>query len=297
MLLQLVDGRARERIGSCAVALDKAVDRSLAVPGDGADFLWGTARLGEPCHRRAPEVVKMQTLDTGLVALLSEALAKGLGVLPRALVAVGDPPQLFCVVTPNEGPVVKKKAFDQFPGLFLEFATIEQSPEAVLGFAGKFGLLQFDRENELIWWFQYQRDFAELTALKKRVKLHDVRVGRGQLSPETLLKFNQLAGLEIALPGSRLSALDRVNRVFQTGITARISWCGRAAGVVIQPTSLLAAMALQLGLWLGAETEYIGQCPECGTTFEYGPGTGRRASRRYCSLRCQETARYARRKK
>jgi hypothetical protein len=114
---------------------------------------------------------------------------------------------------------------------------------------------------------------------------------------ETWLRLRQLEGLEIALPDSQMGALDRVNRIFQSGITAQISWDAGATGIVVQPTSLLAAMALQLGLWLGAETEYIGQCVECGATFECGPGTGRRASRLYCSLKCQEAARYTRNKK
>jgi hypothetical protein len=211
-----------------------------------------------------------------------------------------QPPELFYLVTPNDGPVLEKRAFDEFPTLFMEFARVDPSPEGVLKFAGKFGLLQ-DRENELIWWLQYQRDFAELIALKGRTRLHDEMAGRSRpwslVFPDILLELGQSEGLQIAPPYSRLGALDRVNRILQTGITAKIFWGVRAPGIVVQPTSLLAAMALQLGLWLGAETEYIGQCVECGATFEYGPGTGRRASRRYCSLKCQEAARYTRNKK
>lgn len=202
------------------------------------------------------------------------------------------------VVTPNDGPVLRKRAFDEFATLFLDFAKIEPSPAGVLAFAGKFGLLQQDRENELVYWLQYQRDFTELIALKDRAKFHDRMAAEEERPlPETCLKLNRFDGLEIALLDSQLSALERVNRIFHTGITARIIWGAGASGIVVQPTSLLATMALQLGLWLAAETEYIGQCHKCGATFEYGPGTGRRASRRYCSLKCQEAARYARKKK
>jgi hypothetical protein len=205
-----------------------------------------------------------------------------------------EPTELFYVVTPNGGDFLNKRAFEKFPGLFLEFAHMEPTPEGVLAFASKFGLLQADRENELIWWLQYQRDFAELVALKGRAKLPDTMApGRRLVS----VKLGELEGLQFAMPDSRLGALDRVNRVFQAGITAYISRDGRASGLVVKPTSLLAAMALQLGLWLGAETESIGQCPQCGGTFEKGPGTRHRASRRYCSLKCQEAARYTRRKK
>jgi hypothetical protein len=78
-----------------------------------------------------------------------------------------EPPELFHVVTPNEGRVLKKRAFDEFPGLFKEFARIEPSPDGTLAFADKYGLLQDGRENELVWWLQYQRDFADLIALKR----------------------------------------------------------------------------------------------------------------------------------
>lgn len=207
-----------------------------------------------------------------------------------------EPRELFYVVTPNKGPVLKKRAFDEFPGLFKEFSKIEPSAEGTLAFADRYGLLQHDRENELIWWLQYRNDFAELIALKGRARLHERMAAALPLDPAVLLELAK-QGLETWLPDSQLSALDRVNRIFQTGITAQISWDARASGIVVQPTSLLAAMALQLGLWLGAETESIGQCPQCGATFEKGPGTGHRASRRYCSLKCQEAARYTRKKK
>jgi hypothetical protein len=207
-----------------------------------------------------------------------------------------EPRELFSVVTANKGRVLKRRAFDEFPGLFKEFAKIEPSAAGALAFADKYGLLQNDRENELIWWFQYRNDFAELIALKDRARLHEKMGAALPLNPAVLLELAQ-QGLETWLPDSQLSALERVNRIFQTGITAQITWGTRAPGILVQPKSLLAAMALQLGLWLGTEAEYIRQCPECGGTFEYGPGTTHRASRRYCSLECQEAARYARRRR
>ena len=185
-----------------------------------------------------------------------------------------------------EGPVLRKRLFEEFPGLFKDFAALEFNPQAVLAFANKFGLLQKDRENELIWWLQYQRDFAELILQKSRATPDDAMA---QLRFPSVLNLSDL-------PESQLSALDRINRIFETSVTAQISWSDQAAGVVVRPTSLLAAMALQLGIWLGSETEFIRQCEACGATFDYGPGTPRRASRRYCSTNCQEAARYARRK-
>jgi hypothetical protein len=205
-----------------------------------------------------------------------------------------DPANFFYVVTPIRGPVLKKKAFDEFPGLFLQFASIQPTPGGALDFADKFGLLQRDKDNELIWWLQYRQDFAELVALKGRAGLHTMSVNN-QLGYAKVLTLG-LDRLVTWVGNPVLSPLDRVNRIFRTDITAEISWHGRSGGLVVQPRSLLAAMALQLGLWLGTENEYIGQCPQCGETWEYGSGTDRRASRRYCSEKCQDAARYRRKK-
>ena len=59
---------------------------------------------------------------------------------------------------------------------------------------------------------------------------------------------------------------------------------------MIKPRDLLAAMAFQLGMWRGTDDERFGQCVECGATWMYGPGTGHRVNRRYCSMKCQEAA-------
>jgi hypothetical protein len=109
-----------------------------------------------------------------------------------------EPPELFYVVTPIEGPALKRRALDEFPGLFKEFASIEPSPEGVLAFASKFGLLQEDRENELIWWLQYRRDFAELIALKGRGSIQGSMAEeswlRSRSFTETLLELKQSEG-------------------------------------------------------------------------------------------------------
>ena len=61
---------------------------------------------------------------------------------------------------------------------------------------------------------------------------------------------------------------------------------------MLRPHSLLAAMALQMGLWFGTHDDRIGQCVECGATWVIGPGTGHRVSRRYCSEKCADAVRY-----
>ena len=139
----------------------------------------------------------------------------------------------------------------------------------MLEFANKFGLLQEgDQENRLTVWLQHRSDFAELSATQPSNKA--------------------TPSLE-----SHRMALERVNRILRSGITAEIS---EAGGLVVKPRDLLAAMAFQLGLWRGTDNERFGQCVECGSTWMYGPGTGHRVNRRYCSISCQDAARYRRKK-
>jgi hypothetical protein len=136
-------------------------------------------------------------------------------------------------------------------------------------FANKYGLLQHgDHENELAVWLLHRTDFAELTAIKPSDNTRSPR------------------------DSSRM-AFERVNRILRSGIMVEIS---EAGGLVVKPRDLLAAMAFQLGTWWGTDSERFGQCVECGSTWMYGPGTGHRVNRRYCSIKCQEAAYYRRKK-
>ena len=172
-------------------------------------------------------------------------------------------------VVPLKGPTHRTRPFHKYPGLFKQFAAFEPTPEGAVKFASKFGLLQQqDQGNDFAEWARHMRDFAELTALNANSNL---------TTPSDLQR----------------SALENVNRIVCSGITVEISETG---GVVVKPHSLLAAMAFQLGLWFGTHDESIGQCEECGTTWVYGPGTGHRVNRRYCSINCQDAVRYRRKR-
>jgi hypothetical protein len=63
----------------------------------------------------------------------------------------------------------------------------------------------------------------------------------------------------------------------------------------LHPRSLIAAMNLQFAADI-ARNAQIRECPQCGTFFEYGPGTGRRSSAIYCREKCRNAAFYVKRK-
>ena len=172
-------------------------------------------------------------------------------------------------LVPASGPQRQTRPFHKYPGLFKQFAAMPASAEGVVKFADKFGLLQHgDHENELAVWLLHRTDFAEVTALKRTDN-------------------------DTPLSEAARTALERVNRILRSGITVEIS---EAGGLVIKPRDLLAALAFQLGMWRGTDNERFGQCVECGATWMYGPGTGHRVNRRYCSMKCQEAAYYRRKK-
>jgi len=171
-------------------------------------------------------------------------------------------------LVPASGPQRQTRPFHKYPGLFKQFATIPASAEGVVKFANKYGLLHGDHENELALWLLHRTDFAELTAIKP---------GDNAGAPRDSFR----------------TAFERVNRILRSGIMVEIS---EAGGIVVKPRDLLAAMAFQLGIWWGIDSERFGQCLECGSTWMYGPGTGHRVNRRYCSIKCQEAAYYRRKK-
>jgi len=65
--------------------------------------------------------------------------------------------------------------------------------------------------------------------------------------------------------------------------------CIAEVGVVVRPHSLLAAMALQLGSWLETGDDRM---LNAVLPWAFGPGTGNRVSRQYCSTKCRDAARY-----
>jgi hypothetical protein len=166
------------------------------------------------------------------------------------------------IVSPVPGSTRLAHPYHQFPGLFKQFASLDQTPDAVVRFANKFGLLQrAPAENALDQWYRYSKDLADLT------------------SP--------------AHVGARAQdSLRRINGILRNAAGTGIC----ETGIVIKPRSLLAAMALQLGFWLHHRDDRIGQCLVCGTTWLIGPRTGHRVTREYCSAACRDAARYRRKK-
>ena len=70
--------------------------------------------------------------------------------------------------------------------------------------------------------------------------------------------------------------------------------------LVLRPANLMVAIALQTAHHLSGAEEREGvklvQCLQCSEPFKVGPGTGHRASRKFCSNKCQDRHSYRTRK-
>jgi hypothetical protein len=67
------------------------------------------------------------------------------------------------LVLPNTGPLRVTRPLQQHPGLFKQFAKLEQTALGVVSFANRFGLLESDpHQNDLPLWFTSAKDFAAI---------------------------------------------------------------------------------------------------------------------------------------
>jgi hypothetical protein len=143
--------------------------------------------------------------------------------------------------------------------LFRIFANTATTPEGVLDFVQRFGSLTWegydaekgDQVNLVIYHASRMREF--LTPIADGKKSPSVEMGRFQM-------------------GS-ISSLDAA--VVWDPVTNAPKW-------ELRPKTLLDALWLQCGQALTSGAQFR-QCEHCGTWFEVGRGTGRRADAKFCS--------------
>jgi hypothetical protein len=144
--------------------------------------------------------------------------------------------------------------------LFQQFATLEPTESAFLDFAGKFGLLTHNREPEPVATWMVERDNLRLAfSYWSQGLAGDV---------ERLVNSLPFAALRIRI---------------RDGMPA------------FEPTDLRAGLWAQLAMSV-RKGEQHRACARCGTTFSFGPGTGRRSTAEFCSARCKLAANYQARK-
>lgn len=182
---------------------------------------------------------------------------------PRRLIE-GDPSPR---IVRNGGPLRAYRPFQDHPGLFLEFGNCEETPEAAAAFATKYGLLgaySFDLEvpndEDFSLWLNSIRN------MRRMVGEIEARIQNDEPLADLAALFEQ-----------------SVRPWFTIGIDIR---AGRKPRPVVVPRTLIGVMWLQV---LGQITSGLRfrQCKACPSWFRYGPGTGHRSTREFCSNRCR----------
>ncbi len=151
------------------------------------------------------------------------------------------------------------RPLEERSALFMEFAEVPKTPEGVLEFADRYGLIESHFGPDCAFWYPHIDAVAHVVA--------SWRHGAGKSFVEA---WN---ALPLGICATRL--VDR----------------GRGAppALAMVPASLLSAIYLQLGQTV-ANANDVTQCRWCATWFVHGTGTGRRRTALYCSDRCRKAA-------
>lgn len=146
--------------------------------------------------------------------------------------------------------------------LFRQFAELQQTPEAVAGFASDFGLLGlFEPFEPVIEWYDF------IWYMKTAVDEWEAAKKSGDLAP-TIDRLNAIEGVQMRVRLSR--GADSTKAILR-----------------LQPPSLWHGLRLQFAQAV-ASSDRLRKCAICPTWFRYGTGTGRRKSGDYCSDRCRK---------
>lgn len=202
----------------------------------------------------------------------------------------------------------KLLAINDYPALFLHFAQLEKTPEAVERFANTFGFLLHGITHTIA-----------LPSFQKEYVIEKV-----QSAMEPHRRFEGLKGLHICyaepvqawyafidemrdaihLWETARAGSEDVTVKLQESINARIEGAtaavhmassGSSLELVVSPTYLISALWLQFALAVDGRKAYK-QCPTCQNWFEIGKW-GSRGDKKFCSNKCRQAAYDARQRK
>jgi hypothetical protein len=159
--------------------------------------------------------------------------------------------------------------------LYLQFAELDGSPESVLTFTSRWGLLETPPQHDAAepvsaWRKEIKNMNALLDALPRTVEFGRAMVEAGRTNSRWML------------------AVTKLDLVIRGGVP------GEQPVLVARPTNLLSAMRLQFAAAQMAGVS-VRECPHCGKRFEVGGRGGRprlRSVAKFCSPKCQMASHY-----
>ena len=176
----------------------------------------------------------------------------------------------FPVIQSKGGPGENYRPHEEYPGLFRRFANLGNTPDEILAFVNQFGFPSIS---------QYVRPMmtadswsATIPVMKSILRSLD----RGDRH-EAAQIFNRMRSY--FFPGQEHLMSGMQLRIDASPKTQRF-------GLNVQPKDLLSAMYLQLANEITNGIKYK-QCKFCPNWFPYGPGTGHKHTKEFCSTRCR----------
>lgn len=158
------------------------------------------------------------------------------------------------------GPLRAYRPRESAPGLARQFASLPRQPQALLDFANNFGLLgvvDAEHPGEAgLWWYD--------NIFEMGLVVRDIDSGNKRAMASAFTKYvAPRMTVRIEVPPKGHPALK------------------------VAPLDLISAMWLQIAGEITNETKFR-KCLWCPTWFSYGPGTGRKDTKRFCSDRCRK---------
>lgn len=240
------------------------------------DFTWSVDGAGYEVVHVAADAQLLRNRDAPDLPLGQryEALADFAGAQPIAVVRrAGEGSYL----SERRGTIYEPSQRE--PGLFQTFAALNPTPDAVIGFANRYGLLGIEAR----WMFE--GDVIEAEQLGDWYR--EVRAMRRTI--------NASAHLGRQASRDQLNSLQRqVNERLSEHTSLRLLWDADQASfdVRARPPNLLGALWTQAANAVSSGLRW-GECPVCGRFFPYTPDIAR-TNRRYCNDVCRSRAYRAR---
>jgi Tetratricopeptide repeat len=203
---------------------------------------------------------------------------------------------------PRTTAVTTTRPLDYHAGLYRQFAALAFEPNCYRKFADEFGPL-IDVYSPSLW------VYASFHACVRRVL--GLAAPAWVLQHLTPLAPKNKAAMDAAGPlivlgaGDNLDPLTRLTLMIEHGCASGVarSAIDSRLEIVIRPRNLMVAIALQTVRHLPGEQQRteertgvkLMQCEHCSKHFEAGPGTRRRRTSKFCSTKCGNESRYAKR--
>jgi hypothetical protein len=207
---------------------------------------------------------------------------------------------------PRTTTVMATRPLDDNPGLYRQFAALAFEPNCYRKFADGCGLLT-DNYSLSLW------SYASFHACVRRAlglavppwvqqQFNTPSPDLNSLATKSKAVMDGVGMLIVQGSGDDLDPLVRLKLLIERGCTTGVdpnNISGRLE-IVIRPRNLMVAIALQTVWHLSGEQQRTGveliQCERCNKPIMVGTGTGRRTTLRFCSPKCGQQFRYAKKK-